>query len=153
MQFEVIDTGIGLTSEQMQQLFQPFAQGDSSTSRKFGGTGLGLIISKRLAEMLGGDITVSSDVGQGSTFTLTMAVHDLQIARMIENPCLPINEPVAFDDIKPTPRLRLIGRILLVEDGPDNQRLVSFLLRQAGAEVVLAENGQVAVDFRFGRPT
>jgi CheY-like chemotaxis protein len=146
MQFQVIDTGIGLTPDQMRHLFQPFAQGDSSTSRRFGGSGLGLIISKRLAEMLGGDITVSSSVGEGSTFTLTVAAGDLDDVRMTDTPRMAIGESLQMDNTEPVPIPKLSGRILLVEDGPDNQRLISILLRQAGAEVVLAENGQMALD-------
>ena len=72
MQFEVIDTGIGLTVEQCARLFQPFEQADSSTTRKFGGTGLGLAISRRLAEMLGGTIAVESAYLEGSVFRLSI---------------------------------------------------------------------------------
>lgn len=146
MQFDIIDTGIGLSSEQMQHLFQPFAQGDSSTSRKFGGSGLGLIISQRLAEMLGGEISVSSNAEQGCTFTLTVAAGDLTNVCLTENPSLPSNEPVPLESQQPAAPSRLSGRILLVEDGPDNQQLVSLLLRRAGATVSLAENGQIAVE-------
>ena len=146
MQFDVIDTGIGLTPEQMEHLFQPFAQADSSTSRRFGGTGLGLAISKRLAEMLGGDITLASSHGQGCSFTLSVAAGDLQNVRMLENASLPIHEQTALEPRKHADKSRLTGRILLAEDGPDNQRLISLLLRNAGAKVILAENGEVAVE-------
>jgi PAS domain S-box-containing protein len=146
MEFDVVDTGIGLTPAQIEHLFQPFAQGDSSTSRKFGGTGLGLIISRRLAQMLGGDITVSSIAEQGSIFRLTVDTGDLKNVRMIDNPGEATGEPVHRDNVKPRPQVLLTSRVLLAEDGPDNQRLISLLLRQAGAKVVLAENGQVAVD-------
>src|SRR5439155_9824225 len=70
LRFEVIDTGVGMPSEAQTKLFTPFTQADASTTRKFGGTGLGLTISKRLAEMLGGDISVRSAQGQGSSFVL-----------------------------------------------------------------------------------
>jgi signal transduction histidine kinase len=78
--FRVSDTGIGMTPEQMAQLFQPFAQADRSTTRQYGGTGLGLAITKRFCQMMGGDVTVESEVGQGSTFIIKLptAVRDLE---------------------------------------------------------------------------
>ena len=73
LRIEVIDMGVGMSPQQLERLFQPFQQADASTTRKFGGTGLGLVISKRLAELLGGNITASSVPGKGSIFTLTIA--------------------------------------------------------------------------------
>jgi len=147
--FEVIDTGVGMTPEQQANLFKPFTQADTSTTRKFGGTGLGLAISKRLAEMLGGDIRAESTLGEGSTFILTIETGPLAGVRKIENPqqvCL-LDDADAAKEPTAVPKLR--GRILLAEDGPDNQRLISFVLETAGAEVVVAENGRVAVEKAF----
>jgi PAS domain S-box-containing protein len=150
--FDVIDTGIGLSEAQIALLFQPFTQADASTTRRFGGTGLGLAISKRLAMMLGGDIVVQSNLGQGSRFTLTIAA-----GAPVEQPTPP--EPPKVDDqrngspltagrqlVSADARRKLDYRVLLAEDGPDNQRLIAFLLRKAGAQVTLAENGQIAVE-------
>ena len=146
MQFSIVDTGIGMTEQQIQQLFQPFMQGDSSTNRNFGGTGLGLAISKRLAEILGGDISVSSRIGVGSVFSLTVDAGSLEGVRMLQHP----SGEVCLAEPAPKPseaqRIRLQGRLLLVEDGLDNQRLISLLLSKAGAEVSLAENGLAAID-------
>ena len=88
LQVDVIDTGIGLTQPQISNLFKPFSQADSSTTRKFGGTGLGLTISKRLAEMLGGDITVSSVPGEGSTFSVTVETGDLEGVKLLATPAV-----------------------------------------------------------------
>jgi Amt family ammonium transporter len=85
MQFDVNDTGIGMTDEQIGNLFQPFVQADSSTTRKFGGTGLGLTISKRLAEMPRGDILAHSTIGRGSTFAVTVTTGPLAGVDMIES--------------------------------------------------------------------
>jgi signal transduction histidine kinase/ActR/RegA family two-component response regulator len=146
LRIDVRDTGIGMTAEQLSRLFQPFSQADESMSRRFGGTGLGLTISRRLAEILGGSIIAESDFGNGSTFTITVAA------------------PAAADDDAPIEGRKanrlstaaidaensfvpLAGvLILLAEDAPDNQRLLSHLLRKAGAEVAVADNGQVALD-------
>ncbi len=143
------DTGIGLTDSQISRLFGAFEQADSTTTRKYGGTGLGLFISKRLAEMLGGRITVASCVGKGSTFTASVATGPVSID--------PIPDHLATAKIEPVNSISNVGvakanlplagmRILLAEDGPDNQRLISLVLRKAGAEVQIAENGKLAIE-------
>jgi signal transduction histidine kinase/ActR/RegA family two-component response regulator len=156
--FEVIDTGIGMTSNQTALIFTPFSQADDSMTRRFGGTGLGLAISKRFAEMLGGDITVTSSPGQGSSFLLTIETGPLEGVAMHEECTEAIlgpegTRPVATSAGEP----RLWGRILVAEDGPDNQRLIASILRKAGAEIIVAENGQLAIEHccqaqREGRP-
>ena len=146
LRFDVIDTGIGMTESQIYKLFQPFTQADSSMARRFGGTGLGLAISKRLAKQMGGDITIKSKLGKGSTFTLTIATGPLEGTKMLPNPTEILLErnPISHDE--PNQKVLNNCRILLAEDGPDNQRLIAFLLKKAGADVEVAENGQVAYE-------
>jgi PAS domain S-box-containing protein len=143
LKFDVIDTGMGMSGHMREQLFQPFFQGDSSTSRLYGGTGLGLVISRKLARLLDGDIVVESQLGKGSAFHLTIATGPLDGVPMIKNAGQFDHNRVVAVAKPPT---ELHARILLCEDGPDNQRLLSFLLRRAGAEVVLAENGRVGCE-------
>ncbi len=145
LQFDVIDTGIGLTPEQIARLFMPFSQADSSTTRKFGGTGLGLTISKRLAQMLGGDVAVDSRPGEGSTFRFALPVGSLEGTTLVE-PGHP-TPPVAHTgpNKEPMPSLEST-RILLAEDGVDNQRLIAYLLRREGAEVETASTGVQAME-------
>jgi signal transduction histidine kinase/ActR/RegA family two-component response regulator len=147
LQIDVVDTGIGITEDQIEGLFQPFAQATSQTHVQYGGTGLGLAISRRLAKMLGGDITVRSDIGRGSTFTVTISAGPVICGYAIgETPAEPATvPPAAVDESAP-----LQCRILLVEDGPDNQRLISFVLRKAGATVSVACNGAEAVEAVLG---
>jgi CheY-like chemotaxis protein len=156
LHFDVIDTGIGLTSQQVSKLFKPFSQADSSATRRFGGTGLGLSISKRLAKMLGGEIAVSSIPEKGSTFSLTIDAGHLEGAAMLQARVDGVLPAARATDAIAAP-ITLTGRILLAEDGPDNQRLISFILKKCGAEVALAENGQIAVKeasaaWKEGRP-
>ncbi len=139
---DVADTGPGMTQEQAAQLFCPFVQADNTVTRKYGGSGLGLVISRRLARMMSGDVTLArTSPGMGTCFRLELPVESAADAPTIEH----------LEDATPTPRATstpswpaLEGRILLAEDGPDNQRLISLLLRKAGAEVEIAENGAVA---------
>ena len=142
--FQVTDTGIGMTAEQMAKLFQPFTQADVSTTRKFGGTGLGLTISRRLARLLGGDISVTSEPGVGSTFTFTLDGGPRSGVELLEN--FTADQLVATDDAEQSQEYRLSGRILLAEDGEDNQDLISTHLRRAGADVTIAGNGRLAVE-------
>jgi signal transduction histidine kinase/DNA-binding NarL/FixJ family response regulator len=142
--FCVADTGIGLTAEQIEGLFQPFTQADSSTTRRFGGTGLGLTICQRFARMLGGDITVESTPGQGSAFTLTVETGPLDGVPMYAD--LEEAGPSEPPERAPTPAELTGLRVLLAEDGADNQRLLSMFLRQTGALVTVADNGRMAVD-------
>jgi len=145
VQFSVTDTGIGMSPPQMDRLFRPFTQADASTTRRFGGTGLGLSISKSLAKLLGGDIVARSQPGAGTTFTVTIDGGSVEGVEMLsalsESQLL---GPAPSEAVAPTISIR--GRILLVEDGPDNQRLISLHLRRAGADVAVAENGRIAVD-------
>ncbi len=134
--FEISDSGIGLNPQQIERLFVAFEQADTSMTRRFGGTGLGLRISKGLAAILGGDITVSSEPGRGSAFTLSL-------------PCRAASTLGAPEAIPSStaPDVPLNGiRILLAEDGADNQRLIAIILRNAGAEVAIVNNGQEAVE-------
>jgi PAS domain S-box-containing protein len=144
LRVEVKDTGIGMTPEQLHRLFQPFSQADESITRKFGGTGLGLTISRQLARMLGGDIDVESQLGVGSTFILRVdggSFAGVEMLADLNETMLPAPAPTdVWKDVA------LHGRILLAEDGRDNQRLISMHLRNCGAEVIIAENGQIAVD-------
>ena len=153
MQFDVIDTGVGMTAEQAKRMFQPFSQADSSTTRQYGGTGLGLVISRRLAHLIGGDVLlVESRPGQGTRFRATVATGSLDGVSMVEDG---LNDATTDDSPEPaaqspTPAALakpLEGlRILLVEDGPDNQRLIELLLTKAGASVELADNGRIGLD-------
>jgi PAS domain S-box-containing protein len=141
---DVIDSGIGMSPEQLSRLFRPFTQADESVTRKFGGTGLGLTISARLAKLLGGDITVATKLGAGSTFTLKIdggPSSGIELLQNLTESMLPkrLEGPAQSN-------VQIPGRILLVDDGRDNQRLLRMLLTDAGAEVTIAENGQAAVE-------
>jgi signal transduction histidine kinase len=145
IRFDVIDTGIGMSREQMGRLFQPFVQADNSTTRRFGGTGLGLTISRRLAEMLGGRIEVDSSPGRGSTFSLFIDPGPLQGVPRLDN-CREALQGASLNTPRNLDATTLQGRVLLVDDGHDNRRLLSVYLREAGAEVALAENGRIGCD-------
>jgi len=126
----VRDTGIGMDAQVLAHLFQRFYQVDGSSTRRFGGTGLGLEISQSLAHMMGGEITVQSEAGAGSCFTVRLQ--------------LPLATPPATVRVE-APSLEG-KRILVVEDHPINQKLIATLLARMGCEVVLAENGQIALE-------
>ncbi|WP_299469317.1 ATP-binding protein [uncultured Gimesia sp.] len=148
LQFQVQDTGIGMTSKQMKSLYQPFVQADTSTTRKFGGTGLGLAISRRLAEMLGGDLVCESVPKEGTTFTLTVKIGDSETIRFHEDPmaalkAIQVSRPRGDGHFEQ--KMKGVCSVLLAEDGVDNQRLISTLLKKEGARVMLAENGDIAV--------
>ena len=146
LRIDVIDSGIGMRPDQIERLFTPFSQADSSTTRRFGGTGLGLTISKRLAEILGGSIAVRSQPGRGSTFSISVETGDISAVKRVTDPRAAAASGRRSAGEARVPSAPLDCCILLAEDGPDNQRLISFLLEKAGAQVTLAENGQVACD-------
>ncbi len=145
MQFDIVDSGIGMTPEQASKLFQAFAQADSSTTRKFGGTGLGLNISKRLAEMLGGDITFDSTLDEGSTFHVTVTTGSLDGVKMLDDPATATIAQTQ-DAATLTQEVAKLGcRILLAEDNATNRVLVKGILKKLVAEVTAVENGKLAV--------
>ena len=136
IQISVTDTGIGISAEALDRIFNPFVQEDGSTTRRFGGTGLGLTISRSLAELMGGDISVKSSQGVGSSFMLTLP---------FAIPTLQYVTDIAFPFVTPTwdgPSLR----ILLVEDSPVNLKFGTVLLGKHGHQVVIAENGTESLE-------
>jgi two-component system sensor histidine kinase/response regulator len=139
LRFSVYDSGIGISPEQLARLFQAFSQGDGSTIRRYGGTGLGLIICKRLVEAMGGRIVVDSTPGRGSTFSFVLN---------FDLPAHPAHRPVNEDammESAPSPRLAGV-RVLIVEDNPVNQAVAEGILASAGAISAIAANGREAVD-------
>lgn len=142
---DVADTGEGMTPEQSTRLFQAFTQADTSVTRKHGGTGLGLTICRRLANLMGGDITILHTApGQGSTFRLDLPLIPAEGTRILDR--LDTFIEASSHSAPLVPATTLQGRILLAEDGPDNQRLISWHLKKAGASVQIAENGKVALE-------
>lgn len=133
--FEIRDTGIGIFPGQIQRLFQPFAQVDSSVTRKYGGIGLGLSISQRLVELMNGRITVDSTPGAGSTFTFTIQARALQIRT------IPANNPAI-----PLIAEKYPLRILLAEDNPINQQLALIILNKMGYDPCVAANGKEVLE-------
>ncbi len=139
----VIDTGMGMSEDQENKLFAAFQQGDDSMARRFGGTGLGLAISKHLAGLMLGDLTVTSRPGKGSVFTLELPMELAEGAAWHEPGNHPDSQPGTPAEQHAAIERSLAGaRILLVEDGPDNQRLISHHLSKAGASVMIADNGE-----------
>jgi PAS domain S-box-containing protein len=129
--FDVIDTGVGVPLEAQARLFERFQQADASTTRRFGGSGLGLAITRKLAEMLGGEVTFTSVPGEGSTFTLTIAAKATAAPGVVETHA---------DDL-------LAGlKVLVVEDNPTNQLVARRILQQLGAAVSVADDGASGVE-------
>lgn len=150
LRFEVTDTGIGMTDEQIAKLFTPFTQADSSTTRKYGGTGLGLFLSKQLAEKMGGSITVKSTPGAGSSFTLRVPTGPLDGVAFVHDATCWAQPAGAAAGAAVAPRLK--GRVLLAEDNADNQRLIALHLQRLGAELVVVGNGEEALARALAEP-
>ncbi|MDZ7619158.1 MAG: response regulator, partial [Patescibacteria group bacterium] len=134
-------------AEKLDTVFQPFTQAEQHGGRR-GGTGLGLTISRELARLLCGELSVESTLGHGSTFRLQVPTGPLEGIRQLVDPAKAAAERRihAQNDVFDSASLQLQGRILLAEDGPDNQRLIDFILRRTGADVVIVEDGQQAID-------
>ena len=135
--FDVVDTGAGMTDDQLEHMFEPFAQGDGSRSRQHAGMGLGLALVHRLAARLGGEITVVSSVGEGSAFRLLLPVEPRR-GGSEQDPEQGSASPAELAPVN--------CRVLLAEDGPDNRRLIRLMLRKAGADVTTVDNGHEAVE-------
>ncbi|WP_412971279.1 ATP-binding protein [Glaciecola sp. MF2-115] len=139
IEFKVTDTGMGISDEQQKRIFDNFKQADDSINRKFGGTGLGLGIAKNLCKLMGGQLSVVSQLDQGSTFTVRITCSEMKgILHQLPN-----KTALQQAYIKPIPKLH--GRILLAEDTQVNQELITYHVEMTGAELVLAENGQQAI--------
>jgi signal transduction histidine kinase/ActR/RegA family two-component response regulator len=134
LMLQVRDNGIGMAPEQINRLFRPFEQADTSTTRRFGGTGLGLSISKRLAMLMGGDVSVTSQAGVGSTFAVTLSAR--AVARSTAGAA---SQPARATSVSGL-------NVLVADDASDNRRLLTFVMGKVGASVTTVENGQQAVD-------
>ncbi len=146
LSIQVTDSGIGIAPDKLESIFEPFVQADSSVTRNYGGTGLGLAISRRLVRAMGGDISVSSEPGVGSTFTLTVDAGDMIDVPQRAAPLADAIDPREPGQERWSDIFFRAARALLVEDGEINRRLISTVLEQVGLTVSNAENGMVGVD-------
>ena len=145
LQIDVIDTGIGIPQEQIDEIFRPFSQVDASVTRQYGGTGLGLTISRRIAQALGGDLSVTSEPGNGSVFRIQVEAGELEGIEFLSQP--PVSDFVSIESPSTVELPTLNGlRVLVVEDGRTNRRMVRLMLERAGAIMTEAENGKIGVN-------
>jgi signal transduction histidine kinase/HPt (histidine-containing phosphotransfer) domain-containing protein/ActR/RegA family two-component response regulator len=143
LEVSVRDTGIGIPPEKLDAVLEPFVQADASVTRKFGGTGLGLAITKRITELLGGELRLTSIEGEGSVFTITMTTGQLDGVPIRSEPVARIETADSLDEME---RTDLTGvRILIVEDGSANRKLIRIILSRAGADIDEAENGLLGI--------
>ena len=149
IRFDVEDTGIGIAADKQGAIFEPFTQASGSTTRRFGGTGLGLTITKQLAGCLGGDLTLSSEAGKGSVFSLMIPAGLDVKEQMVYNRSDSIFKPVPEQDVLWEGRFK--GRVLVAEDSQTNQMLIKLLLEKMGFEVTIVEGGVEAVNAATGQ--
>jgi len=160
VRFSISDTGIGIPSDKMDQLFEPFRQIDGSHARKFGGSGLGLSISHRLVILMGGNIDVKSDPGEGSVFSFELSLPATEdkpkrATWEIEVPATvtPASKRPQSAQTTVTKESKISGmRVLLAEDNPTNQKLLRHVLAKLGTKVTVADTGVECLDAYFGDP-
>lgn len=141
LRIKIKDTGIGITTVELSKLFQPFVQADAAVTRNFGGSGLGLCISKKLMEQMQGDILVDSVKGIGSCFEIVMSCEHQHIS-LVDSYQKPTQEPLVVETSTDYQKLKL----LVAEDNTDNQLLIQVLLQKLGIHAVIVENGHKAVE-------
>ncbi len=148
---DIADTGIGIPKDKLSTIFEPFVQADSSVTRHYGGTGLGLAISRKFAKALGGSVTVTSESGKGSVFSVTIELGSIEGMKMIE----------ADDALAAVQKIESCSqvswdfpdsRVLVVDDGVENRELVKLVLMELGLNVETAENGKEALEKAFKEP-
>lgn len=149
MRFDVEDTGIGIPPEKQKEIFEAFTQADNSTTRKYGGTGLGLTITRQLSRLLGGDVAVKSEPNKGSTFTLWVDA-GVDIEKAAKTDPYDVIEQILAAKSAPVEKISLGPRksahILVVEDTTANQELIRLVLERMGHKTTLAHNGKEALD-------
>lgn len=137
--FDIADTGIGIPKDKQAKVFESFTQADGDTIRKYGGTGLGLTITKQLAELLGGELTLTSEVGKGSVFSLTIPAN----VDVTNQPLVDRQNLAGSTDHSEAKAGQpgFSGNILVAEDSPTNQILIKSMLERSGLQVTIAEDG------------
>jgi PAS domain S-box-containing protein len=143
IRFDIEDTGIGIPKDSQKAIFEPFTQADGSTTRKFGGTGLGLTITKQLAELLGGKLTLTSQRGRGSVFSIVIPA-GLDITKQLSLDRYNVAGYLE-DEKNKTNKMKFSGKVLVAEDVKTNQILIRALLEKMGIEVTIAEDGNHAI--------